>query len=171
MSVTVSLSSYPTIPSVTVNFNAIINACVITSLTIVTGDVNANTPTINYVVSSPSTILPTLLPAFDQVPSCGYTVSVTATVQPWLTLTATHWEVNSSDFALIGTAPQISFTGTAASSPTFSSAAVPVNVAFALPSCDSSYLNTQTLADMTTTVSRATVESQTFTYFTDYFGV
>ena len=119
----------------------------------------------------------TAVPVFIQTPLCGYAVTVTTTnTDPWLSFSAAGAEgslysVYSVDVNLDQKTVLVNFVGTAASPTPFSSAVVTVDVFFDSPTCDVTTLNTQVLADMTTTVKVGTAVTQTFTYFTDLSGI
>lgn len=75
MTVIASLVSYPTAATQSLNFNVIVNACVVTSLTVASNPWNpALTLTVN--IEDPAGIIIPFT-TFTQTPACGYSVSST----------------------------------------------------------------------------------------------
>ena len=118
ITLTVTLDNYTGVAAASTTFDVTINACVITSMVLATGDINESTPTFTYNIGA--TQMDTAVPVFVQTPACGYPVTVSTTnTDPWLSLPGsgaegTVYRVYTVDVSIDATTVPVTFTGTAA---------------------------------------------------------
>jgi len=152
-------------PTITVSFTVDIQACVVTSVVLATGDPNEGTPTLAATINSAADIY--ALPVFVQTPACGLPVTVTlGTTQPFMTFADPNYDIQSTDFALDGVTNELNFFGTAGG---VTSAEVKVMFSWSAL-CTDTTISAVAIPNMATTVMAGAV-TQTFAFFPDALGI